>query len=193
MRREVIPYTVDRRPDTGVNNVTLGIWLFLASELMLFGALFSAYALLRTAAVHWPSGPTVLSVPFGVTHTVVLLLLTTAVWRAGARPADARAVRARLGLACLLALVFLGAKTLEYRDEIRLGLLPSVNTFLATYFVLTGVHALHVIGGLIANLWVMAGASASTALTPGRLRALALYWAFVDLVWLAILVSMYLT
>ncbi len=45
-----IPYTVERRADTGVTNVTLGIWLFLASEVMLFGALFSAYALLRVSA-----------------------------------------------------------------------------------------------------------------------------------------------
>ena len=52
----MIPYTVDRRADTGVTNVTMGIWLFLASEAMLFGALFSSYALIRTAAASWPSG-----------------------------------------------------------------------------------------------------------------------------------------
>ena len=50
----MIPYTVDRRPDTGVTNVTMGVWLFLASEVMLFGALFSAYAMLRAAAPSWP-------------------------------------------------------------------------------------------------------------------------------------------
>ena len=48
MSAETIPYTVDERPDTGFNNATLGIWLFIASEIMLFGGLFSAYVLLRT-------------------------------------------------------------------------------------------------------------------------------------------------
>ena len=50
----MIPYTVERRVDTGVTNVTMGVWLFLASEVMLFGALFSAYALLRVSAAAWP-------------------------------------------------------------------------------------------------------------------------------------------
>ena len=53
-----IPYIVEERADTGLNNVKLGIWLFLASEVMLFGALFSSYVLLRLMAVEWPpTGP----------------------------------------------------------------------------------------------------------------------------------------
>ena len=56
-----IPYTVETRPDTGLANGKLGIWLFLASEVMLFGALFSAYALLRTGAPSWPDQSAVTS------------------------------------------------------------------------------------------------------------------------------------
>jgi cytochrome c oxidase subunit 3 len=67
----MIPYTVERRVDTGVTNVTLGVWLFLASEVMLFGALFSAYALLRVSAVAWPHGRDVLSVDAGFINTAV--------------------------------------------------------------------------------------------------------------------------
>ena len=51
-----IPYTVEERPDTGLANGKLGIWLFLASEVMLFGALFSTYIILRTGAPEWPEG-----------------------------------------------------------------------------------------------------------------------------------------
>jgi heme/copper-type cytochrome/quinol oxidase subunit 3 len=189
----MIPYTVDRRPDTGVTNVTMGIWLFLASEAMLFGALFSAYALLRTAAPNWPNGREVLSLTFGFSHTVVLTLLTASAWRArSARTPET--VRRWLGLASALAIVFLASKGMEYRDEIRLGLLPRVNTFLATYFVLTGLHALHVALGLAALVWAMAGATAvGPAMTAGRVHAMSLYWAFVDVVWLIILVLVYLT
>ena len=53
-----IPYTVETRPDTGLFNAKMGIWLFLASEVMLFGGLFSSYVLLRVGAVHWPLGST---------------------------------------------------------------------------------------------------------------------------------------
>src|SRR5262245_26637330 len=119
----MIPYTVERRLDTGVTNVTMGIWLFLASEVMLFGSLFSAYALLRTAAPVWPSGRDVLNVGMGVTNTVVLLTMTAAVWRA--RSADINASGRWLLLSTLLAATFLALKGFEYHEEIAAGLRPS--------------------------------------------------------------------
>src|SRR3989440_11895913 len=67
-----IPYTVEVRPDTGLHNGKLGIWLFLASEVMLFGALFSTYILLRVGAVEWPHGE--LSVLLGTINTLILIL-----------------------------------------------------------------------------------------------------------------------
>src|SRR5215831_5690651 len=66
-----IPYTVEPRPDTGLHNGKLGIWLFLASEVMLFGALFSSYILLRVGAPEWPHGE--LSIPLGAINTVILI------------------------------------------------------------------------------------------------------------------------
>lgn len=188
----IIPYTVDRRPDTGVTNVTMGIWLFLASEVMLFGALFSSYALLRVAAPDWPRGADVLSPALGAINTVLLIAMTALAWRA-TRAAGGRA-RRLVALSSLFAAGFLAVKGYEYSSEIALGLVPSVSTFLATYYVLTGLHALHVVCGLVANAWMLAGAGrAGEAMTAGRLRATALYWTFVDVVWLAIYVLMYLT
>ena len=68
-----VPYTVAARPDTGLYNAKLGIWLFLASEVMLFGGLFSAYIFLRIGAEpgYWPSG--LLNVPVGTANTAVLI------------------------------------------------------------------------------------------------------------------------
>jgi heme/copper-type cytochrome/quinol oxidase subunit 3 len=219
----MIPYTVERRADTGVTNVTLGIWLFLASEVMLFGALFSSYALLRVSAVQWPHGRELLNLPLGATNTIVLVIMGVLTWasrrndtndgsdtndttyrndgndRNGATyripgfPGVARSGRL-LGIASLLAVVFLVVKGIEWRGEIAAGLIPSVNTFLAMYFTLTGIHALHVVGGLVANVWAIAGARrVGDAMTLGRLRALALYWTFVDVVWLVIFVLLYLS
>jgi heme/copper-type cytochrome/quinol oxidase subunit 3 len=188
----VIPYTTTARADTGVSNVTLGIWLFLASEVMLFGALFSSYALLRVAAPAWPSGRDVLDLPLGVTNTAVLALMTGVIWRA--RSASWPTARRLMLIGCALAVLFLAIKSVEYSGEIRRGLVPSVNTFLATYFTLTGLHALHVSGGLAANLWALGGVRrVGMDMTIGRLRALALYWAFVDVVWMIIFVLFYLS
>jgi heme/copper-type cytochrome/quinol oxidase subunit 3 len=188
----MIPYTTEPRPDTRVTNVTMGIWLFLASEVMLFGALFSAYALLRTGAPAWPSGRDVLDLPLGLANTVVLILMTAAAWRA--RAMSDRAARPLLAASTGFAFVFLGLKGLEYAGEIARGLLPSTSTFLAMYFTLTGLHALHVIGGIAANVWILAGAGRVPApLTAGRVHAVTLYWAFVDVVWLVIFGLMYLS
>src|SRR5581483_1466538 len=66
-----IPYTVEERPDTGLANGKLGIWLFLASEVMLFGALFSSYIILRVGALEWPHGE--LSIKLGFVNTLILI------------------------------------------------------------------------------------------------------------------------
>ncbi len=68
-----IPYTVEVRRDTGLTNGKIGIWLFLASEVMLFGALFASYILIRTGAQSWPRGDTQLNVPLATFNTIVLI------------------------------------------------------------------------------------------------------------------------
>ena len=187
----IIPYTTDRRTDTGVNNVTMGMWLFIASEVMLFGALFSAYALLSVSAPDWPSGRQLLSLPVGSANTVVLIQVTAIAWRA--RRSQPVAARRLLIVASVFALAFLGLKSLEWVHEFRTGLRPATNTFLAMYFTLTGLHALHVVAGIAANAWAVVGATrVSEAVMAGRTRALAIYWVFVDIIWLIVFGLMYL-
>ena len=188
----MIPYTIERRPDTGVTNVTLGMWLFIASEVMLFGALFSAYALLRVSAPAWPSGGDLLNLTLGAANTVVLMILPACAWRA--RTATPQAARAWLLVSSGCGMLFLGLKSLEYIAEFKAGLTPAASTFLAMYFTLTGLHALHVIAGIGANVWAGAGA---LRVVPeqlrGRAQSIALYWLFVDIVWLIIFGLMYLS
>jgi len=188
----MIPYTTEPRADTGVSNVTMGIWLFLASEVMLFGALFSSYSLLRISAPDWPSGREVLSLTFGLLNTMTLVLATLFVLRA--RSSSGTRLRVSLGISIVFAAVFLVTKGMEYRQELAAGLVPSTSTFLATYFTLTGLHAAHVVAGIFANVWAATGLDrVGDRMTAGRVRAVALYWLFVDLVWLIILVLLYLT
>ena len=188
----MIPYTTERRGDTGATNVTLGIWLFLASEIMLFGSLFSAYALIRASAETWPAGRVILQPSLAFVNTFVLIGCTASIWRA--RSHNPLQAIGPVAASTFLAFAFLLIKGAEYRLEILEGLVPSASTFLACYFTLTGLHALHVLAGGVANAWVIGSARrVRPALTEGRVRALSLYWMFVDLVWLVILVLFYLT
>ena len=188
----MIPYTIDRRPDTGVTNVTMGVWLLLASEVMLFGALFSSYALLRTAAVDWPSGRAVLNLPSAIGNTAVLGLVTALAWRA--RRVASVSIRWWLGAGATLAVLFVLLQAAEYSTAIAAGWRPSTNTFFATYFTLTGLHACHVLAGAVANVWTIAGAAqVPPALTGGRVHGLSLYWMFVVAVWILIVGLLYLS
>lgn len=114
-----IPYTSQPRPDTGVYNAKVGIWLFLASEVMLFGALFSSYILLRVGAApaDWPHG--LLNVPLGAFNTVVLIVSSVTVVMAWASLKARQLARFKLfqTVTILCAVIFLGVKSYEYREK----------------------------------------------------------------------------
>jgi len=146
-----IPYTVELRPDTGLTNGKLGIWLFLASEVMLFGALFASYVMLRVGAHEWPAGAHYLNIPLATLNTVILISSSVTMVLAWASLAkrDFGRFRLFLGITILCGLGFLVVKYFEYTTKFHHGYFPSTNTFLAIYFTLTGLHGLHVIGGFI--------------------------------------------
>jgi len=114
-----IPYTSQPRPDTGVYNAKVGIWLFLASEVMLFGALFSAYILLRVGALpeNWPHG--LLNIPIGTFNTAVLIVSSVTVVMAWASLKMKQFGRFKIfqAITVLCALAFLTIKSFEYHDK----------------------------------------------------------------------------
>ena len=193
-----IPYTVAARPDTGLHNAKLGIWLFLASEVMLFGALFSSYILLRVSAPEWPMGATILNVPLATLNTVVLISssVTMVMCWASLKLNDFAKYRMYMGLTWLAAAVFLVVKYFEYSSKFEHHLYPSTNTFLALYFTLTGLHGLHVIGGMIVNGYLLGPGTKMWKTEPerftNRVEAAGLYWHFVDLVWIFLFPVLYL-
>src|ERR1043165_1668431 len=257
---EILPYIVQPRQDTGLYNAKVGIWLFLGSEVMLFGALFSSYILLRIGAPEgfWPHGW--LNVPVGTVNTLVLITSSITTVMAWASLKMNQFNRFKFFHACTLclALTFVGIKSYEYHDkfthyEITLknghildGHLrertadhvvisghpvedrkelydlhalkthpkheeitipqadiqkmeaygPWHNTYLAIYFTLTGLHALHVLGGaiVIGFLW---GPGAKLWKTDperftNRIEISGLFWHFVDLVWIFLFPVLYL-
>jgi cytochrome c oxidase subunit 3 len=193
-----IPYTVEARPDTGLFNAKLGIWLFLASEVMLFGGLFSGYLLLRTGAVDWPHGWTRLSVPLGILNTMVLIAssVSIALSRRALKRGQLATARAWMLATIALAAAFLGVKLFEYREHLHAGEVPARDNFFATYYTLTGMHGLHVLGGIIVMAYLAGPGAAMWARGrdryANRVQTVALYWYFVDLVWLFLFPALYL-
>jgi cytochrome c oxidase subunit 3 len=191
-----IPYTVEARPDTGLPNGKLGIWLFLASEVMLFGALFSTYILLRVGAVEWPHGE--LSVPLGTVNTIILIgsSVTMVMAWASLKMNNWGRHRLYLGLTFLLALVFLINKYFEYAEHLEKGEGPWHSTFLAIYFTLTGLHGLHIVGGMIVMGYFLGPGAKMWKREPdrfaNRIEYTGLYWHFVDLVWIFLFPVLYL-
>ena len=191
-----IPFTVEARPDTGLHNGKLGIWLFLASEVMLFGALFSSYILLRVGASEWPHGD--LSVPLGTINTIILISSSVTMVMAWAtlKMNDWPKHRLYLLATFALAAIFLVNKYFEYSEHLSKGEGPWHSTFLAIYFTLTGLHGLHIVGGMIVMAYFLGPGAGLWKRNPeqfaNRIEVTGLYWHFVDLVWIFLFPVLYL-
>ena len=198
MSTELIRYISKPHPVTGVTNSKLGIWCFLASEVMLFGGLFSAYVFLRTGTADWPHGSSILNVPLATLNTMILITSSVTMVMSWASLAlkDIGKYRLFMALTILLAIGFLVVKGFEYGHKFEHHHYPSTNTFYAIYFTLTGLHGLHVLGGIIVNAYFLFPGSALWKKDPdqfmGRIEAAGLYWHFVDLVWIFLFPVLYL-
>ena len=194
---QALPYTTEVRPDTGLTNPKLGIWLFLASEGMLFGSFFSSYALLRSGAQAWPDQSAVLSVPLGTLNTVILITssATMVLSLSAIRARHLDRFRRYLRLTLLGGVAFLAVKTFEYGDKFSHGLAPGDDNFLGLYFTLTGVHALHVLVGLAVNAYLLWPGSRMWRTEPerfaNRVEVAGIYWHFVDVVWIVLFPVLY--
>jgi heme/copper-type cytochrome/quinol oxidase subunit 3 len=198
-----MPYTVKPHPLTGVYNGKLGTWLFLASEVMLFGALFSTYVLLRVTAPagSWPVGTheTRLNVWIGMLNTFILITSSVTMVMSWAELKMGNFAKGRmyLGATGLLAVAFLVIKLVfEYREKIGHDLLPKTNNFYAVYYTMTGLHGLHVLGGIIVIAYFYGPGARLWRSNPdyytNRVECTGLYWHFVDLVWIFLFPLLYL-
>jgi cytochrome c oxidase subunit 3 len=285
-----IPYTLTARPDTGLYNGKLGVWLFLASEVMLFGALFTSYLFMRLGAEDgtWPQH--VLDVRLGLLNTAILIIssITMVYAWVAVKERKLATFRIYLGITILCGFVFLGVKGYEYytkyehwgfmikedkfaqyedglkkidaevtpiptqhvvevsgdrewdketdstyvftpvktfhpvgykpehsaeattegdkeepftlaKDDVdRAGnFLPAFGTYFAMYFTVTGLHALHIIGGVIVMLYFFTVGSGLYKRSPeqfaNRIEVTGIFWHFVDLVWITVFPILYLT
>ena len=193
-----LAYNTDKRPDSGFTNPMLGMWLFLASEVMLFASLLSAYALLRMGALTWPSGTERLHTGLGAINTVILVA-SSVVLVAALRAARRQQPSSRLLLfaTAVMGFVFIAIKLSEYGSLFAEGYLPRTDIFSALYFTLTGVHVLHLVGGLGVLLHLAGPGFKDLEARPlvfaQRVQLTSIYWNFVDAVWIVLFVLLYLT
>tara|TARA_B100000686_G_C16198694_1_gene669501 strand:+ start:18 stop:611 length:594 start_codon:yes stop_codon:yes gene_type:complete len=194
-----IPYNEELRPDTGLYNAKLGIWLFLASEVMLFGGLFSAYIMLRLSDPNWANyGQSALNVPLATLNTAVLITSSVTMVMSWVSLKQKNIVKYMqyMGYTLFCSFVFLFIKYIEYTAKFDHGLYPSTNNFLAVYFTITGLHGLHIIGGIIVNGYFFGNGVRMWKNEPerftNRIEVAGLYWHFVDLVWIFLFPALYL-
>ncbi len=189
--------------------VTLGMWMFLVTEVMFFGGLFAVYALYRSQYPEaFAAASSHLPINLGAINTAVLigssLTMVLAVW--AAQTGRQKMIAVFLLLTFVLGAAFLGIKTVEYADKWNHHLVPGpsfqfegadpgqARMFFHLYFAMTGLHAVHMIIGMVFILmWVPRALRGEfTREWNDPVEILGLYWHFVDLVWIFLFPLLYL-
>jgi cytochrome c oxidase subunit 3/cytochrome o ubiquinol oxidase subunit 3 len=181
---------------TGLPHTKLAMWLFLASECLLFGALISTYVLYRGRSVEGPFPHDVFDIPYTSVSAFVLLAssLTMVLALSAAQEGDKGRTRLWLLATAVLGMVFVGGQVYEFTVFYHEGLKLSTNLFGTTFYVLTGFHGVHVTVGIL-MLLSLVGLSYAERLPADPsfpIEMVGLYWHFVDIVWIVIFTVVYL-
>jgi cytochrome c oxidase subunit 3 len=187
--------------------VEFGMWAFLASELLFFSGLFAGYTVYRSfyPQAFWEAGADT-SLWFGGANTAILLISSAVmalVPRAARWPELGSFARTMLWIAALLGMAFLVLKGFEYREDFHEHLWPGsdfklhaegAELFFAFYWVLTSIHAVHLIVGigLVARLAIAGARDPQWFARTPAVQATALYWGLVDIIWTVVFVIIYL-
>jgi len=178
--------------------VSVGTIVWLASELMFFAALFAMYFTLRSVNLDvWANETEKLNIPFASVNTTVLVLssVTCQLGVFAAERGDVKGLRKWFMLTFLMGAFFIGGQVAEYSKLIKEGLTLSSSPYGSAFYLTTGFHGLHVTGGLIAFLYVLARTYATKRFTHNQATSaivVSYYWHFVDVVWIALFATIYL-
>ncbi|MDO5700071.1 MAG: heme-copper oxidase subunit III [Bowdeniella nasicola] len=190
------------------NTLAVGTIVWLSSELMFFAGLFAMYFSHRSASGEiWPENTALLNFPFALTNTTILVLSSVTcqmgVWAAEKfrprRSGSLLDVR-RWGavewftLTYLMGSVFIAGQIIEYAELVHHGLHIGANPYASVFYITTGFHGLHVIGGLVAFLFVLGRIFFAKRFTHHEANTAIVcsyYWHFVDVVWIALFIIIY--
>ncbi len=185
-------------PDTalGLDSRKLGIWVFLASETMFFGSLITTYLLYANRIGNGPGPKDVFEIPFTSVSSFVLLMssLTMVLAHSAAIRRDERRMRSWLLATALLGLVFIGGQVFEFAAFVRDGMTLTTSPFSSSFFLLTGFHGTHVTVGILMllTLYTLSRLGRLPIEDDIKVDMIALYWHFVDIVWIVIFTFVYL-
>lgn len=178
----------------GAPNERLGMWVFLSSEIILFGGLLGSCVLFRLSYEQWREYAAHVNWLLGSLNTFILITssLTIVLAHRAASNDNYSAVRWYLFLTIIMGLAFLGNKAIEYSHEIHNGYTLTKGPFWMFYYGITGLHGLHVLAGVIINSIVF------YLVLEGRkcihfIENAGLYWHFVDIVWIFVFPLFYLS
>ena len=180
----------------GLDHLKVGMWLFLASEVMFFAGLIAAYIVLRAGSPAWPIVSEVLNVPLVAGNTFILIVSSVTMVQAYAsvQAGNQRQLRRMLLATLGLGLLFLAVQAYEWSALLGEGVTAQSSLFGASFFTLTGFHGAHVSGGVIALIFVSLKAQRGgyTQAAHQGVELMGLYWHFVDVVWIILFTIVYL-
>ncbi len=185
--------------NTGVSNVKMAMWMFLSSEALFFGAFISAYLLYRSRPTVVDQGKTpaeIFNIPFTSATSFILLMssLTMVLALAAIQRNDIRRFKLWLLGTALFGMVFIGGQIFEFTEFYHEGVNLSSSLQSSTFFVLTGLHGVHVTVGIIwlVSLLGLANTREFTSADSEKIEIAGLYWHFVDIIWIIIFTVIYL-
>ena len=178
--------------------VSIGTIVWLSSELMFFAALFAMYFTLRAVNPQlWANETQLLNIPFASINTTVLVLssVTCQLGVFAAERGDVKLLRRWFSITFLMGAFFVAGQITEYTNLVREGITLSSSAYGSAFYLTTGFHGMHVTGGLIAFLFVLATTYVSKRFTHDqatRAVVVSYYWHFVDVVWIALFFMIYI-
>ncbi len=185
--------------NTGMSNNKLAMWLFLASDCLLFGALISTFLLYRTNISdnsEFEEPADIFDIPFTSLSSFILLMssLTMVLTLSAVNRDDERVARIWMLTTAFLGMVFIGGQVFEFTEFGEKGLYYSTNTWSSAFFTLTGFHGVHVSVGILMLFGTVFGTRKSGLgkEKSETVELVGLYWHFVDIVWVIIFTIVYL-
>ncbi|WP_416172155.1 cytochrome o ubiquinol oxidase subunit III [Actimicrobium sp. CCI2.3] len=186
-------YVLEHHPENGT---TLGFWLYLMSDCLVFAALFAVYAVLGRNYAGGPTGAELFNLPLVALNTAFLLVssITYGFAMLEMQRKRVRSTLIWLGITGLIGACFIGLEMYEFIHLIQEGAGPQRSGFLTAFFTLVGTHGLHVTFGIIwlVTLMLQVGMYGLTTENSRRLMCLSMFWHFLDVVWIGVFTFVYL-